>query len=106
MAINVSELILLPILRLNKNNQNLIRIETTNTIKAKIVYAGCLSPFTSAPIEDFKSKIIHYEDYMKTNGTLPKSNVLKIFFEDGSNLIVRPSGTEPKIKFYQECIKK
>ncbi|MEH6943103.1 phospho-sugar mutase [Bacillus sp. JJ722] len=31
---------------------------------------------------------------------LPKSNVLKFFLEDGSWFCVRPSGTEPKIKFY------
>lgn len=31
---------------------------------------------------------------------LPKSNVLLMFLEDGSKVIARPSGTEPKIKFY------
>lgn len=31
---------------------------------------------------------------------LPKSNVLSFVLEDGSKFIVRPSGTEPKIKFY------
>ena len=31
---------------------------------------------------------------------LPKSNVLRFFAEDGSVVTVRPSGTEPKIKFY------
>lgn len=31
---------------------------------------------------------------------LPKSNVLQFFTEDGSKISVRPSGTEPKIKFY------
>lgn len=33
-------------------------------------------------------------------GLLPKSNVLKYVFSDGSWVAVRPSGTEPKIKFY------
>lgn len=51
-------------------------------------------------------KIKHYTDYMKDSENLPKSDVLKIIFENGSKLIVRPSGTEPKIKFYQECVKK
>lgn len=32
--------------------------------------------------------------------TLPRSNVLSFYMEDGSSLIVRPSGTEPKIKLY------
>ena len=31
---------------------------------------------------------------------LPKSNVLQFFSEDGSKISIRPSGTEPKIKFY------
>jgi phosphoglucomutase len=31
---------------------------------------------------------------------LPRSNVLQFFLEDGSKITVRPSGTEPKIKFY------
>ncbi|RLD52425.1 MAG: phospho-sugar mutase, partial [Bacteroidetes bacterium] len=31
---------------------------------------------------------------------LPKSNVLQFFLEDGSKISIRPSGTEPKIKFY------
>ncbi|MDX1954757.1 MAG: phospho-sugar mutase [Chitinophagaceae bacterium] len=32
--------------------------------------------------------------------TLPKSNVLQFILEDGSKISARPSGTEPKIKFY------
>jgi len=36
----------------------------------------------------------------KTVINLPKSNVLQFFLEDGSKITVRPSGTEPKIKFY------
>ena len=32
--------------------------------------------------------------------TLPKSNVVKLFFENGNTITVRPSGTEPKVKFY------
>ncbi len=35
-----------------------------------------------------------------TELTLPKSNVLAFFLEGGSKVIVRPSGTEPKIKIY------
>lgn len=35
-----------------------------------------------------------------TEITLPKSNVLAFFLEGGSKVIVRPSGTEPKIKTY------
>lgn len=34
----------------------------------------------------------------------PSSDVLKYFLEDGSTLCIRPSGTEPKMKFYIEAV--
>ena len=40
------------------------------------------------------------KDYAEGIDELPKANVLKYFFADGSWMAVRPSGTEPKIKFY------
>ena len=40
------------------------------------------------------------EDYSKGIGDLPKENVLRFVFDDGSWLAVRPSGTEPKLKIY------
>lgn len=39
-------------------------------------------------------------DYSKGIGDLPKENVLKYVFDDGSWMAIRPSGTEPKIKLY------
>lgn len=39
-------------------------------------------------------------DYNKGVDGLPKSNVIKMFLEDGSTIVVRPSGTEPKLKLY------
>ncbi|WP_044640440.1 phospho-sugar mutase [Risungbinella massiliensis] len=44
--------------------------------------------------------VIHKKDYMHGIDGLPKSNVLKFILEDGSWFAARPSGTEPKIKFY------
>ena len=31
---------------------------------------------------------------------LPKSNVVKFYLEDASTVVIRPSGTEPKLKIY------
>jgi len=46
-------------------------------------------------------KVIKVTDYMKTEETgLPASNVLVYSLEGGATVIVRPSGTEPKIKAY------
>ena len=52
-------------------------------------------------IEDFKVGVQHncIEDKKETI-TLPKSDVLIFTTEDGAKIAVRPSGTEPKIKFY------
>ena len=59
---------------------------------------------------DFKSfgkyKIINIVDYQKGIDDLPKSNVLKMTLSDGASLIIRPSGTEPKIKVYSSIIGK
>lgn len=35
---------------------------------------------------------------------LPRSNVLAFYYDDGSRILARPSGTEPKIKFYFELV--
>lgn len=46
-------------------------------------------------------KVEHIADYLECEKTgLPSSNVLQYFLSDGSKVSVRPSGTEPKIKFY------
>ena len=52
------------------------------------------------PTEIDGSKIIKSIDYNNDNTGLPKSNVLQFLTENGTKLSVRPSGTEPKIKFY------
>ncbi len=46
------------------------------------------------------SDVITVYDYSKGIDDLPKSDVLKFIFEDGSWIAIRPSGTEPKIKIY------
>ncbi|MEG0951700.1 MAG: phospho-sugar mutase, partial [Niameybacter sp.] len=44
--------------------------------------------------------VLHARDYKQGVGNLPKSNVLYYQLDDGAWVCVRPSGTEPKIKFY------
>ena len=64
----------------------------------------------TSPLKELNgSKVIRVEDYEKQlafevnkqeNINLPKSNVVKLFFDNGNTITVRPSGTEPKVKFY------
>lgn len=56
---------------------------------------------TVVAVEDYKASIVtSLQDGHKEEINLPKSNVLKYQLEDGSWFCLRPSGTEPKIKFY------
>ncbi|BET16908.1 phosphoglucomutase [Bacillus velezensis] len=51
--------------------------------------------------EDYSTgKRTVFADHLEEDIDLPKSNVLKYFLEDGSWFCLRPSGTEPKVKFY------
>ncbi len=62
-----------------------------------------LAGFKVKSIEDYLHDVITFDDgtSKKIEG-LPVSDVLKYRFEDGSTLAIRPSGTEPKVKFYIE----
>lgn len=68
--------------------------------------------YRSKPLPELNGlKIVKVKDYQlsveqsisdgtKTPISLPKSDVLQFFLNDGSKITIRPSGTEPKIKFY------
>jgi phosphoglucomutase len=64
--------------------------------------AGIMSSLRSdAPHEFAGRKVVKTTDYEDTAATgLPKANVLRYDLDDGACVIVRPSGTEPKIKTY------
>lgn len=61
-----------------------------------------MTTFRTNPHTSFAGeKVERIADYLECEKTgLPSSNVLQYFLSDGSKVSVRPSGTEPKIKFY------
>lgn len=61
---------------------------------------GLLKAGSRVPYD--RSVVIRYEDYLEGLHGLPKSDVIKLWLEDGSTVVIRPSGTEPKIKIYRE----
>ena len=81
-------------------------IEGANEIKQMMV------DLRENPMKEINNqRVICIEDYQSSKGfdfmneeefeiKIPKSNVLIYYLEDGSKICARPSGTEPKIKFY------
>ncbi|UDN61163.1 phospho-sugar mutase [Clostridioides sp. ES-W-0016-02] len=70
-------------------------IEGIKKIKEMMLY------FRSVKIDNVADvKVDKILDYKDGVDDLPKSDVLKFLLEDGSWIAIRPSGTEPKIKFY------
>lgn len=64
--------------------------------------AGIMAELRQNPPADFAGrKVVSITDYEEPEKTgLPKANVLIYGLEDGASVVVRPSGTEPKIKAY------
>ena len=50
--------------------------------------------------KDIDNKVVEKLDYSKGVNGLPKSDVVTFLLDNGSKIIVRPSGTEPKLKVY------
>ncbi len=59
-----------------------------------------------AVVRDYETSTAVYSDGHTEPLNFPKSNVVAFHLEDCSSLIVRPSGTEPKIKLYIEAVGK
>lgn len=78
----------------------------------KSILQSIITPILENPPKElFGKKVVQIDDYSKSSSTtvetnttslisLPKSNVLTLFLNDGSRFIIRPSGTEPLIKIY------
>ena len=63
--------------------------------------ADIISYYRNNHVESFNNKkVVEVKDFANGIDGLPKANVLKYFLEDESWVAIRPSGTEPKLKFY------
>lgn len=84
-----------------QDNETLPGIEGAKRIKQIV------DDFRNEDIKEMEGrKVVKKEDYSLGINGLPKSNVIKIWLEDGSWVVVRPSGNEPKIKYYKNLWKR
>ena len=61
---------------------------------------GIMKSFRDNPASFAGKMVYKILDYSQGIDGLPPSDVLKFFLEDGTSFVVRPSGTEPKLKVY------
>lgn len=69
-------------------------------IEGKATMKAILEKFRSGVDKIAGTKVKSVKDYLKGLDGLPKSDVLKFTLETEESVIIRPSGTEPKIKVY------
>jgi phosphoglucomutase len=68
------------------------------------IMAGIMEKYRANPPASLGGiRVDKVRDLVKGSGDLPPSDVLQFFLEDGTVVSARPSGTEPKIKFYATC---
>jgi phosphoglucomutase len=68
------------------------------------IMTGIMDQYRSNPPASLGGiKVSKVRDLAAGSGDLPPSDVLQFFLEDGTVVSARPSGTEPKIKFYATC---
>jgi phosphoglucomutase len=70
--------------------------------------SGIMQEIRNNPMTEIAGyKVVKFTDYRKPEETgLPSANVLIFALENGSTVVVRPSGTEPKIKIYYTTLGK
>lgn len=82
------------------HRENLISI-TLEGLDGKALIDRIMENFRHDPLEEIGDmKLVKVVDYENDETGLPKSNVLKYYYDDKSWFALRPSGTEPKIKLY------
>ena len=84
-----------------QENETLPGIEGLAEIKRRV------EQFRTQDINEIEGrKVVKKLDYKDGVDGLPPSNVIKLWLEDGSWVVIRPSGNEPKIKYYKNLWKK
>ena len=60
---------------------------------------------TAVPTEIAGYKVERFDDLLNPSGDLPPTDGVRFYLEEGIRVIIRPSGTEPKVKCYIEVVR-
>jgi phosphomannomutase len=58
----------------------------------------------SEPIKELDGSKVTFKDFSEVSNGLPATDAIQLDLEDGRRVIVRPSGTEPKLKCYLQAV--
>lgn len=77
------------------SGQITIKTDATSTSAPLTDRVRALAPTQIGPRD-----VVASDDFLEGVGIFPKDNILRYYLSDGSRVIIRPSGTEPKVKVY------
>ncbi|MDQ6896078.1 MAG: phospho-sugar mutase [Actinomycetota bacterium] len=86
-------------------------VHATDAFSVRVADLGDIPPVmerlrSAPPAEVGRARVTRADDLAAGDGGLPPTDGVRWFLEDGSRVIVRPSGTEPKIKVYLEAVER
>jgi phosphomannomutase len=84
-------------------------VHATDSFSVRVADLGDIPPVmerlrSSPPAEVGDARVVRVDDLAAGDGGLPPTEGVRWFLADGSRVVVRPSGTEPKIKVYLEAV--
>lgn len=75
-----------------------IRVSDLSIIKS------LMARMRSEPIKELDGSKVTFKDFSEVSNGLPATDAIQLDLEDGRRVIVRPSGTEPKLKCYLQAV--
>ncbi|MSZ53543.1 MAG: phospho-sugar mutase, partial [Actinobacteria bacterium] len=69
-------------------------------VKDLSIIENLMKKLRTNPIQELDGQAVVFTDYLNGWGNLPGTDAIQLDLADGRRVIVRPSGTEPKLKCY------
>ena len=89
------------------HREGLVNLASSDSPEGMAQIQALMDHFRKNPPTAFGDlKVERKEDYLQPIEGMPPSDVLRFWLEDGSKLVIRPSGTEPKVKIYAEVMER